>query len=108
MVDGQGLTGVLDWEFADWGDPLSDIGWFCAACWRYAHPELEAGGIAPRHPLSRGYEAVSGPRIDPEVGAVWVPIAHPRWAAIALQRSGDPPVGQGRVSTFIPLWAPLH
>src|SRR3546814_11208132 len=48
MVDRQGLTGILDWEFCDWGDPMSDLGWFCAACWRYAHPELEAGGIAPR------------------------------------------------------------
>src|SRR3546814_18421147 len=76
MVDGQGLTGVLDWEFADWGDPMSDIGWFCAACWRYAHPELEAGGIAPRDPFYRGSAAVPGQRIDPEVVAFWEIMAH--------------------------------
>jgi len=86
MVDRQGLTGILDWEFAEWGDPMSDIGWFCAACWRYAHPELEAGGIAPRGPFYRGYEAESGRRIDPEAVAFWEIMAHLRWAVIALQQ----------------------
>src|SRR3546814_6594457 len=89
MCDGERLHGVLDWEFADWGDPMSDIGWFCAACWRYAHPELEAGGIAPRDPFYRGYEAVSGQRIDPEVVAFWEIMAHLRWAVIALQQGED-------------------
>jgi aminoglycoside phosphotransferase (APT) family kinase protein len=86
MVDRQGLTGILDWEFCDWGDPISDIGWFCAACWRYAHPELEAGGIAPRGPFYRGYESVSGRRIDPQAVAFWEVMAHIRWAVIALQQ----------------------
>ena len=86
MVDRQGLTGILDWEFCDWGDPMSDIGWFCAACWRYDHPELEAGGIAPRGSFYRGYESVSGRRIDPEVVAFWEIMAHIRWAVIALQQ----------------------
>ena len=48
MVDADGLTAVLDWEFAGWGDPMSDIGWFCAQCWRFGKADLEAGGIAPR------------------------------------------------------------
>ncbi|MGF1630940.1 MAG: phosphotransferase family protein [Kiloniellaceae bacterium] len=86
MVDRQGLTGILDWEFCDWGDPISDIGWFCAACWRYAHPELEAGGIAPRGPFYRGYESISGRRIEPQVVAFWEVMAHIRWAVIALQQ----------------------
>ena len=86
MVDRAGLTAVLDWEFADWGDPMSDLGWFCAACWRYAHPELEAGGIAPRGPFYHGYESASGRRIDPEAVAFWEIMAHIRWAVIALQQ----------------------
>jgi len=86
MVDQQGLTGILDWEFCDWGDPMSDIGWFCAACWRFAHPELEAGGIAPRAPFYRGYESVAGRQVDPEAVAFWEVMAHLRWAVIALQQ----------------------
>ncbi|WP_340118924.1 phosphotransferase family protein [Pelagibius sp. 7325] len=86
MVDRQGLTAILDWEFADWGDPMSDLGWFCAACWRYAHPELEAGGIAPRAPFYHGYESGSGRRVDPAAVAFWEVMAHIRWAVIALQQ----------------------
>jgi aminoglycoside phosphotransferase (APT) family kinase protein len=56
MVDGTGLTGILDWEFASWGDPMTDIGWFCARCWRFGAVALEAGGIAPRADFYRGYE----------------------------------------------------
>ncbi len=29
MLDGATLTGILDWEFAGWGDPHEDMGWFC-------------------------------------------------------------------------------
>ncbi len=86
MVDHQGLTGILDWEFCDWGDPMSDIGWFCAACWRFSHPDLEAGGIAPRGPFYHGYESVSGRPIDVEAVDFWEVMAHIRWAIIALQQ----------------------
>ena len=102
MVDRQGLTGILDWEFSDWGDPISDIGWFCAACWRYAHPELEAGGIAPRGPFYRGYESVSGRRIDPQAVAFWEVMAHIRWAVIALQQ-GERTLSGGEASLELAL-----
>ena len=86
MVNRQGLTAILDWEFCDWGDPMSDIGWFCARCWRYAKPALEAGGIASRGAFYRGYAGVSGRSIDPDVVAYWEVMAHLRWAVIALQQ----------------------
>ncbi|MFQ5468581.1 MAG: phosphotransferase family protein, partial [Kiloniellaceae bacterium] len=86
MVDGRGLTGILDWEFAAWGDPMSDIGWFCAKCWRFGNDALEAGGIAPRAPFYRGYERASGRVIEPGRVAFWEVMAHIRWAAIALQQ----------------------
>eukprot|EP01035_Chromulina_nebulosa_P049233 gene49233-66860_t len=38
MVNATGLTGILDWEFAAWGDPHEDIGWLCARCWRFGGP----------------------------------------------------------------------
>lgn len=86
LVDDRGLTAVLDWEFAAWGDPMSDLGWFCAKCWRYGRPELEAGGIAAREPFYRGYQRASGRDIDPEAVAYWEIMAHLRWAVIALQQ----------------------
>ncbi len=87
LVDGAGLTAILDWEFAAWGEPMSDVGWFCARCWRFGAHDREAGGIAPREPFYRSYEAASGRRVDPDAVRYWEIMAHVRWATIALQQT---------------------
>ena len=85
MVDQHGLTAILDWEFAGWGDPMADLGWFCAACWRFGRPDLEAGGIASREDFYAGYQAAGGV-IDDAAVRYWEIVAHLRWAVIALQQ----------------------
>jgi aminoglycoside phosphotransferase (APT) family kinase protein len=96
LVDGAGLVAILDWEFGAWGDPMADIGWFCAKCWRFGAFDKEAGGIAGRAPFYRGYEAASGRQIDRGAVHYWEIMAHLRWAVVALQqadrfiRQGDP------------------
>jgi Phosphotransferase enzyme family/Domain of unknown function (DUF6285) len=87
LLDGAKLTGILDWEFAGWGDPHEDIGWFCSIGWRFARLDREAGGIADRAPFYRGYESESGRSIDPERVHFWEVLASARWAVIALQQS---------------------
>lgn len=87
MLDGADLTGILDWEFAGWGDPHEDIGWFCCKGWRFARLDREAGGIADRAPFYRGYEQESGRTIDRERVFFWEVLASVRWAVIALQQS---------------------
>jgi aminoglycoside phosphotransferase (APT) family kinase protein len=87
MVDAHGLTAILDWEFAGWSDPLEDIGWFCAKCWRFGAPHLEAGGIGARSDFYRGYESVSGRSIDAERVHYWEVMAHLNWAIIAIQQA---------------------
>ncbi len=84
MLDPDGLTAILDWEFAAWGDPAEDLGWFCAACWRFGRDELEAGGVSTRADFYRGYERESGTRIDADAVRYWEVAAHVRWAVIAL------------------------
>jgi aminoglycoside phosphotransferase (APT) family kinase protein len=96
LVDQQGLTAILDWEFCAWGDPMSDIGWFCAKCWRFGATEREAGGIASRAPFYRGYEIASGRRVDPAAVHYWEVAAHVRWAVIALQQAARHLSGQER------------
>jgi aminoglycoside phosphotransferase (APT) family kinase protein len=86
MVDAQGLAAVLDWEFAAWGDPMSDIGWFCAECWRFGKTELEAGGIAMRAAFYEGYRAEGSLQIDDDAVHLWEVMAHLRWAVIALEQ----------------------
>ncbi len=92
VVDGT-LTGILDWEFAAWGEPEEDIGWFCARCWRFAAPEREAGGIADRETFYDAYEAASRRRIDAARVAWWETMAHVRWAVIACQQAERYAVG---------------
>ena len=87
LLDGGELTGILDWEFAGWGDPHEDIGWFCSKGWRFARLDREAGGIADRAPFYHGYESASGRSVDPERVHFWEVLASVRWAVIALQQS---------------------
>lgn len=86
MVDGGELTGILDWEFACWSDPMEDIAWFCARCWRFGAWPREAGGIGDREAFYRGYEAQSGRAVDRAVIPYWEVMAAVRWAVVALQQ----------------------
>jgi aminoglycoside phosphotransferase (APT) family kinase protein len=83
VADGH-LSAILDWEFAHWGDPHEDFGWFCARCWRFANPDLEAGGIASRDALLEGYDSVGGNRINASQLPYWEILAAAKWAAIAV------------------------
>ena len=94
MLDDSELTGILDWEFCAWGDPMSDLGWFCAQCWRFGRPDLEAGGIGERETFYQGYEEESGRSVDREAVAFWEVMAHLRWAVIALQQGHRHIAGQ--------------
>jgi aminoglycoside phosphotransferase (APT) family kinase protein len=96
LVDGGRLTAALDWEFAGWGDPREDIGWFTARCWRFGAHAKEAGGIAAVEPFIRGYESVAGRRIDRAQLDYWQAMAHLRWAIIALQQAQRHAVGGER------------
>ena len=87
MLDAQGITGILDWEFAGWSDPFEDLGWFCAKCWRFGANDLEAGGIGERRDFYAGYEAASGRKVDADAVRYWEIFACiARWATIAIQQ----------------------
>jgi len=85
VADGR-LTAVLDWEFAQWGDPHEDIGWFCAHCWRFGAAAREAGGIAARADFLAGYRELAERAIDERQIDYWEIMAAIRWAVIALQQ----------------------
>jgi len=87
LVEHTQLMAVLDWEFAAWSDPLEDIGWFCARCWRFGEDAREAGGIGSREAFYRGYQSESGHMINPASVYFWEVYAHVRWAVIALQQA---------------------
>lgn len=87
LIDADRLMATLDWEFAGWGNPLEDLGWFCAPCWRFARPDRTAGGLAGADDLLRGYNAVAGTAYVPADLRLWQVLAQLRWAVIALQQA---------------------
>lgn len=87
MLTDAGVTAVLDWEFAAWGDPHADLGWLCAKCWRFGNNAQEAGGIGPRQALYEGYAAEGGAVVDPGRVLWWEIAAHIRWATIAIDQA---------------------
>lgn len=87
MLDEVGVTAVLDWEFAGWGDPHADLGWLCARCWRFGNTAQEAGGIGPRAALYEGYAEVAAHPPDHARVLWWELAAHLRWATIALDQA---------------------
>ena len=59
IVDESGVRCVLDWELAQAGDPMADLGWLCIRTWRFggAGP---VGGFGSREDLFAAYEKASG------------------------------------------------
>lgn len=102
MVDEHGLTGILDWEFSSWGDPLEDIGWFCARCWRFGAIDQEAGGIGSRKDFYRGYDRVADRPLDRDLVRYWEVMAHMNWATIAIQQAQRHLSGE-EISLFLAL-----
>ena len=87
MADDDGLRGVLDWEFARWGDPLEDVGWLTARCWRANRFDQPVGGLGPREDFERGYRDAGGTGdLDPALVHYWEVMAHVRWAIIAIHQ----------------------
>lgn len=103
MIDPEqaALTAVLDWEFTAWGDPMADIGWLTAPCWRFGGQQ-QVAGFGSIEDLMQGYaRATTDPkaisriteRVEHELD-FWQRYAHLRWAIIAAQQgeravSGD-------------------
>lgn len=84
LVSDGHLSAVLDWEFAHWGDPHEDIGWFTASCWRFGQDHLPAGGIAKLTNFLEGYRSIAGHTIDESHLPYWQIMAAAKWATVAV------------------------
>jgi aminoglycoside phosphotransferase (APT) family kinase protein len=84
MVGPNGVVAVLDWEVAHIGDPMRDLGWICTNSWRFGRSDLPVGGFGEYADLFRGYEAVSGRRVDPQHVKFWEVFGSFWWAVGCL------------------------
>jgi len=80
LVSEEGLQGVLDWEFAHWGDPAEDLAWLCVRDWRFGREDLAAGGLGTREELLEAYRAAGGVELDGERLRFWEVFGNARWA----------------------------
>ncbi len=87
MVDPSGLKGILDWEFARFGDRHEDIAWLCMRDWRFGKINLEVGGFANRKEFYEHYEKFSGKKVFPERVLFWEVIGNLRWAVGCIEQA---------------------
>ncbi|MDV6236732.1 phosphotransferase family protein [Leptospira ellisii] len=80
MVTPEGLQGIVDWEFAHWGDRHEDLTWLCMRDWRFGKLNKEAGGFAERSEFYEAYEKASGVVLDPSMVTYWEVMGNLRWA----------------------------
>ena len=84
MVSPAGVVAVLDWEIAHIGDPMRDLGWICTNSWRFGRSELPVGGFGERADLFRGYEKVSGGKVNADHVKFWEIFGSFWWACSSL------------------------
>ena len=83
IVGEEGIRCVLDWELAQTGDPMQDLGWLCIRTWRFggAGP---VGGFGSREDLFAAYERASGHSVDPGHVRFWEAFGNVKWAVDCL------------------------
>jgi aminoglycoside phosphotransferase (APT) family kinase protein len=87
MVDGDRVTGVLDWELTHLGDPVEDLGWLCVPAWRFARPDLPAAGLGTREELLGAYARHAGCAPPLEELRRWELIGTLRWGVICVMQA---------------------
>lgn len=68
LFEGDRITALVDWELAELGDPVEDLGWIFKALWRLG--ERICGFFEPEEFL-RLYEAYSGIPVDRDALRFW-------------------------------------
>jgi len=89
IVGEDGIRCVLDWELAQLGDPMLDLGWLCVKAWRFGST-LPVGGFGHRDDLFLAYERAGGGPVDPAHVRFWEAFGCIKWALMCMQKGlGD-------------------
>src|SRR6516165_10288066 len=70
ITGAEGIRCVLDWELAQTGDPMQDLGWLCIRTWRFGG-KMPVGGFGSREDLYTAYERAGGYAVDPSHAKFW-------------------------------------
>ncbi len=80
LVTPEGLSAILDWEFAHWGSRYEDLTWISVRDWRFGQLALPVGGFSRREPFYEAYERAAGVTLDPESLFYWEVFGNLGWA----------------------------
>jgi aminoglycoside phosphotransferase (APT) family kinase protein len=95
LVDGAGLTAVLDWELSHLGDPIEDLGWFAIRAWRFGgHGEV--AGLGSVDELVTAYEGAGGDPVDRSALRWYQVLGTLRWGVICLLQASTHLTGASR------------
>ena len=89
LIDGSGLTAVLDWEITHRGDPHQDLAYICAPSWRFGRRGKPVGGIGDIEPFLAAYEAASGRTVDRDRFAFWEVLTTLFWGTACMSMLAD-------------------
>ncbi len=87
LLTPEGLSAILDWEFAHWGSPVFDLAWMCVRDWRFGQLSLPVGGFATRDTFYAAYEAASGRTLDRRSLHFWEVFGNLAWAVGSKQQT---------------------
>jgi aminoglycoside phosphotransferase (APT) family kinase protein len=85
IVGDDGIRCVLDWELAQIGDPMLDLGWLCVKTWRFGGA-LPVGGFGRREELFEAYERAGGGPVAPAHVRFWEAFGCVKWALMCMQK----------------------
>jgi aminoglycoside phosphotransferase (APT) family kinase protein len=75
------VEAVLDWEMANLGDPMEDLGWFCM---KYYAVDGLLNGIMEKDSFLATYEELSGNPVSRDSVHFWQVLSNVKMAAISL------------------------
>ncbi len=82
--ENDGIRLVLDWEVAQAGDPMQDLGWLCVKTWRFGG-RGPVGGFGKREDLFAAYEKAGGVSVNPDEVRFWEAFGSVKWAIGCLR-----------------------
>ncbi|MFO0586015.1 MAG: phosphotransferase family protein [Polyangiaceae bacterium] len=87
LVGPEGLTGVIDWEFAHVGDPVEDLAWPLVRAWRFGQDGLRLGGIGDESAYLARYNQQTGRDVDRASLFFWELMGNIKWAVGCLAQA---------------------
>jgi aminoglycoside phosphotransferase (APT) family kinase protein len=94
LFDRKGLTSILDWELAHFGDPMEDLGWLCVRAWRFGVDDRPVGGLCSRERLFEAYERAGGVPVDAAAVRYWEILGNWKWAVMCVMQAGRSSAGE--------------